>query len=61
MGIHDFKKGYQPRTSIVKKRKVILLQTATMFGLGEGTVSLSYWMYMWLTTLGSQKYIQQSH
>jgi hypothetical protein len=29
--IIDFKKGYQPRTNIVKMRRVIWLQTATIF------------------------------
>ena len=30
-GIIDFKKGYQPRTNIVKMRRVTLLPTATIF------------------------------
>jgi len=42
MGIHDFKGGCQPRTNIVKKRKVIWLLTPTIFGLGGGTISPSY-------------------
>jgi len=38
--ISDFKKGYQPRTNIVKKRRVIWSQTPTVFWLGGGTISL---------------------
>ena len=33
-GISNFKKGYQPRTNMVKLRRVIWLQTATIFWLG---------------------------
>ena len=32
--IKDFNKNYQPRTNIVKMRKVIWLQTSTVFYLG---------------------------
>ena len=39
-GINDFKKGYQPRTNIVKD-EVIWLQAPTVFWLGGGTVSFS--------------------
>ena len=31
-GVSDFKKNYQPRTNIVKMRRVIWLQTATVSG-----------------------------
>jgi hypothetical protein len=41
-GISGFKKGYHPRTNIVKTKRAIWLQTATIFWLGEGTISLSY-------------------
>jgi hypothetical protein len=43
-GINDFKKGYQPRTNIVKDQRAIRLQTPppTVFWLGEGTISFSY-------------------
>ena len=41
-GISDFKKGYQPRTDVVKDEKVIWLQTATVLWLGGGTIFPSY-------------------
>ena len=47
-GISDFKKGYQPRTNIVKDKKGDLLQTPTVFWIGGGTISLSYRIYMGL-------------
>jgi len=31
-GINEFKKGYQPRTNLYRVRRVIWLQTATVFG-----------------------------
>ena len=43
---NDIKKGYQPRTNIVKMRRVIWLQTPTVFWLGGGTISLCCSMYM---------------
>ena len=60
-GISDFKNGYQPRTRIVKMRKVTWLQTPTVFSLGGVTISPMCWMYIGLMMLGGQKYIQQSH
>ena len=36
------------------------LQTPTVFWPRGGTISHSYWMYMGLMMLGTQKYIQQS-
>jgi len=42
--ISDFKKGYQPRTNmvvIIVMRRLILLQTVTVFWLGRRTISLS--------------------
>jgi hypothetical protein len=42
-GIHDFKKGYQPRTNIVKDDKGdLVIQTPTVFWLGGRTISSSY-------------------
>jgi len=41
-GINDFRKGCQPRNSIVKVDRVIWLQTPTVLWLGGGTISLSY-------------------
>ena len=41
-GINDMKKGYQPRTKIVKKRKVTWLQTPTALWRGGGTISPRY-------------------
>jgi hypothetical protein len=38
-GIGDFKKGYQPRTNIVKDEKSIWLQIAAVFWLGGGNIS----------------------
>jgi len=41
-GINDFKKGYQPRTNIVKDEKGdLVIQTPTIFWLGGRTISLS--------------------
>jgi hypothetical protein len=39
-------------------RRVIWLQTATVFSLGGGNVSLSCSMYMGLVMLGRHKYTQ---
>jgi hypothetical protein len=44
-GIVDFKKGYQPRTNIVRMRRVIWLHPPTVLWLGEGSSSLSYSIY----------------
>ena len=38
--INDFKKGYQPRTNVVKDERVIWLRTPTIFWLGGGNISL---------------------
>ena len=40
-GISDFKKGYQPRTSIVYDEKGDLVTDPTVFWLGGGALSLS--------------------
>jgi hypothetical protein len=45
-GINKFKKGYNPRTNIVKMRRVIWLETSTVFRLGGGTISHSFCLYM---------------
>ena len=42
-------------------RKVIWLQTVTLFCLGGGIISLSCWMCLRLVILGRQKYTQQNH
>jgi len=42
-------------------RGVIWLQNPTVFWLGGGTISVSYWMYMGKMMLGRQKYTQQNH
>jgi hypothetical protein len=59
--INDFKKGYQPRTNVIRIRRVIWLQTPTVFWLGGGIISFSYSVYTGLMMLGRLKYIQQSH
>jgi hypothetical protein len=43
-GISDFKKGYQPRTDIVKDEKGDLVTNChpTLLWLGGGIISLSY-------------------
>jgi hypothetical protein len=41
-GINDYKNGYQPRTNIVRMKRVIWLQTATVYWLGEEIISRSY-------------------
>jgi len=33
-GINDFKKGYQPRTNVVKDERVTWLRTGIVFWLG---------------------------
>jgi hypothetical protein len=57
-GIHDFKKGYQPRTNTVKMKRVICLQSPIVFRLIGGNISLSYRDYMLLMILGIEKYTQ---
>ena len=44
--ISDVKKGYQPRTNIVKDEKGDLVTDGTVFWLGGGKFSLSYWTYI---------------
>ena len=39
---NDVKKGYQPRTNIVKDEKVIWLQIPTVFCLGGGIIFPKY-------------------
>ena len=41
-GINDFKKGYQPRTNIVKDEKGDLVADSHSIWLGGGTMSLRY-------------------
>ena len=41
-GISDFKKGYQPRTNIVKLRQVIWSGARTVFWLSGGNISPSF-------------------
>jgi len=41
-GINDVKKGYQPRTGIVKMRKLTWLQTPTALWRGGGNISPRY-------------------
>jgi hypothetical protein len=41
-GINDVKKGYQPRTRIVKDENVTWLQTPTALWRGGGTISPRY-------------------
>jgi hypothetical protein len=45
-GIIDFKNGYQPRTDIIKMRKLICSRDPTGFWLGGRTVSPSFGMCM---------------
>jgi hypothetical protein len=40
---------------------MVSLQTATVFWLGRGTISLRYWLYVGLMMLGRQKCIQQNY
>jgi hypothetical protein len=40
-GINEFKSGYQPRTNVVKMRRVTWLQAHTVFWLGGGIISPS--------------------
>ena len=53
--INDLKKGYQPRTIIVKDEKGDLVADPTVLWQGGGTISGSYWMYMRIMALGRQK------
>jgi hypothetical protein len=59
--ISDFKKGYKPRTNVVKDEQGDFITDSIVFRLGRGTISLSYVMYMGLMMLCRHKYIQQSH
>jgi hypothetical protein len=58
-GINDFKKGYQPRTNIVKDE--IWLQTRTVFWLVGGIISLSCSVHMGLMIVGREKCTQQNY
>ena len=63
MGINEFKKGYQPRTNIVKNEKCDLV-TAFHSILGRWRKSFFQLLnvqYMGLMILGREKYIQQNH
>jgi hypothetical protein len=46
---------------LCRTRRVIWLQTPTVFWLGGGTISLSCSIHMGLVKLGKQKYTQQNH
>jgi len=41
-GISEFKKGYQPRTSIVKNEMGVWLHTPSIVWIGGGIISLNY-------------------
>ena len=41
-GISTFKNVYQPKTNTVNIRRLVWLQTPTVFWLGVGTISLSF-------------------
>jgi len=60
-GINDFKRGYQPRTNIVKDERDDWLRNPTIFWLGGGTIYLSCWIYMVLMSVGRQKCTQQNY
>ena len=60
-GINDFKKGYRPRTNIVKDETGDLVTGSYSILLGGGTIYPSYWMYMGSMVLGRQKHTQQNH
>jgi hypothetical protein len=47
--------------NIVRVRRVVWLQTPTVFWVGGWTISLSYSRYMGLVMLGRHKYTQQNH
>jgi hypothetical protein len=55
-GIRDFKKGYQPRTNIVKHVTGDLVAEPQSIWLRKGISSLSSGMYTWLMMLGGQIY-----
>ena len=50
-GISNFKKGYQPRTNIVKEEKGDLV-TDSQSILASWRIDLSYWMHKVLMMLG---------
>ena len=58
--INDFKKGYQPRTIIVKDEKGVLVADSHSIMTSGRTISPSCWMYMGLRMLGRKKYTQQN-
>jgi hypothetical protein len=51
-GINDFKRGYQPRSNLVKDENGDLLADSTTFRIGGRTTSLSYWMFIGSVMLG---------
>jgi hypothetical protein len=59
--INDFKKGYQPRTNIVKDDKGDIVTDCLSVLVFVGTITLRYSMYMELVMLGREKYTQQNH
>jgi hypothetical protein len=60
-GINDFKKGYQPRTNIVKDEKRDLVADSHNILARWRKYFSQLLNYMWLMMLGRQKYIQQNH
>jgi hypothetical protein len=63
-GISDIKKGYQPRTNIVKDEKNGFVLTNTLIWLGGGNFPLSCSMYLGLVMLSRytlHTYIQLDH
>jgi len=38
--VSDYKKGYQPRTNLVKIRRAICLETPKLYCPGGGTISV---------------------
>jgi len=59
-GINDFKKGYQPRTNIVKDDKIDLVADSHSI-LARWRNCFSQLLNVHLVNLGRQKYTQQNH
>ena len=60
-GINDFKKGYHPRTNIVKDDKGDFVTDCLSVLVVVATITLRYSVYMELVVLGREKYTQQNH
>jgi len=59
--IYKYKKGYQPKTNMVRNENGDMLANSTMFWLDGRITSVKYCMYMGLIMLCKLKYIYLKH